>query len=480
MHLLKRCIFLVLKVRSILKYAYNNLKEGVMMSIFKAYDIRGIYNKDFDKETVYKIGYHLPEIVTTDNVLIGYDIRNSSPEIYDYLTRGLLDRDIEVFTMGLATTPSVYFNTVDGDFDLSIQITASHNSKEYNGMKISKEKALPIGYDTGLDKLEKLVNESNIEPNNIQSTKTKDSIIEYHGQYKYLNFLKENQPNIDNLNIIIDASNGMSSLFLNDIFGDEVDYINYEMNGDFPGHDPNPMNEENLKEIKQKIRNNNYDIGVVYDGDGDRVIFLDEKGTFISPDLITAILAEHFLEDESDQYVIHDIRTSRSVSEHIKKLGGKPFMWKVGHAYAKIKMRELDAVVGGELAGHYYFRDFYYCDSGLLTSFIFLNVINNYKRDEGISLSEVIKKIDNYESSGEINFKIDNKQQVMKDVVNYFKEKDEPEEIYDFDGYRLEFQDWWFNIRPSNTEPYLRLVVEAEKIKKLNNKVDLLKRLINK
>lgn len=449
------------------------------MGIFKAYDIRGIYNKEFDKETVYKIGYHLPEVVETNNVLVGYDIRNSSPEIFDYLTRGLLDRDIEVFKMGLATTPSVYFNTVDGDFDLSIQITASHNSKEYNGMKISKKKALPIGYDTGLDKLEELVNESNIDFKNIQSSKRENSIIEYHGQYKYLNYLKEHQPNIENLNIIIDASNGMSSLFLNDIFGDRVDYINYEMNGNFPGHDPNPMNEENLIEIKQKIKNNSYDIGVVYDGDGDRVIFLDENGSFISPDLITAILAEYFLKEESDQYVLHDIRTSRSVSEHIKKLGGKPFMWKVGHAYAKLKMRELDAVVGGELAGHYYFRDFYYCDSGLLTSFIFLDVINQYKKVKGINLSEVIEKIDNYETSGEINFKINNKQKVMKEVVNYFKENEKPKEIYDFDGYRLEFPDWWFNIRPSNTEPYLRLVVEAENSQQLNNKLTLIKKLIN-
>ncbi|MCF8001243.1 MAG: phosphomannomutase/phosphoglucomutase [Halanaerobiales bacterium] len=450
------------------------------MSIFKAYDIRGIYDKDFNKVTVYKIGYHLPEIVECNNVLIGYDIRNSSPEIFDYLTRGLLDRGIEVFSMGLATTPSVYFNTVDGNFDLSVQITASHNSKEYNGMKISKKGALPVGYDTGLNKLEKLVEKSNIRVDNIQSTKRDNSIIEYHGQYKYLNFLKKHQPNTENLNIIMDASNGMTSLFLNDIFGDRVDYINYEMNGNFPGHDPNPMNEENLEEIKQKIKDNNYDIGVVYDGDGDRVIFLDENGTFISPDLITALLAEHFLKDKSNQYVIHDIRTSRSVSEHIKKLGGTPFMWKVGHAYAKLKMRELDAVVGGELAGHYYFRDFYYCNSGLLTSFIFLNVVNKHKKEEGINLSEIIKKIDKYESSGEINFKIDNKQKVIKEVVNYFNENEEPAEIYDFDGYRLEFKDWWFNIRPSNTEPYLRLVVEAKEKKKLNEKVSLLKKLIKK
>src|SRR6056297_2180135 len=449
------------------------------MSIFKAYDIRGVYNKDFNKKDVYKIGYYLPDVIDAEDVLIGYDIRKSSPEIFKHLSRGLIDRGLEVFSMGLATTPSVYFNTVDGDFDLSIQITASHNSKEYNGMKISRQKALPVGYETGLDELEKLVNDSDLDVDKISSENMQDTVKEYHGQYKYLNFLKEHQPNIDSLDIIVDASNGMSALFLNDIFGGEVDYINYEMNGDFPGHDPNPMKEENLTEIREKIDNKDYDVGVVYDGDGDRVIFLDENGRFISPDLITAILADYFLKDDSDQYVLFDIRTSRSVSEYIKKLGGKPYMWKVGHAFAKLKMRELDAVVGGELAGHYYFRDFYYCDSGLLTSFIVLDVLNKYKKEEGIKLSEVIDKIDKYEGSGEINFKIDNKKAAMEKVVDYFNKNSSPDNIYDFDGYRIEFNDWWFNIRPSNTEPYLRLVVEAENKDLLDEKVDLLKGLID-
>lgn len=450
------------------------------MNIFKAYDIRGVYNKDFNKTDVYKIGYYLPDVIEADNVLIGYDIRKSSPEVFKYLSQGLLDRGMEVFSMGLATTPSVYFNTVDGYFDLSIQITASHNSKEYNGMKISKRNALPVGYDTGLDQLEELVVNSDINLGDEKLDKINEEIKEYHGQFKYLCFLKKHKPNIDNLDIIIDASNGMSSLFLKDIFKDNVDYINFEMDGEFPGHDPNPMNEENLSEIRKKIRNKKYDVGVVYDGDGDRVIFLDEKGNFISPDLITAILAEYFLKDNDDQYVLFDIRTSRSVSEYIKKLGGKPYMWKVGHSFAKLKMRELDAVVGGELAGHYYFRDFYYCDSGLLTSFIVLDVLNKYKRDEGIKLSEVINQIDRYESSGEINFTVENKQQIINKVVNYFNEVEKPKEVYDFDGYRLEFDNWWFNVRPSNTEPYLRLVVEATDQKLLDNKVEVIKNLINK
>jgi len=449
------------------------------MSVFKAYDIRGVYNQDFDKYTSYKIGYYLPDIVDSENALIGYDIRKSSPEIFEYLAQGLIDRGIEVFSMALASTPSVYFNTADGDFDLSIQITASHNSKEYNGMKISKRNALPIGYDTGLDQLEELVNKSDIQKEDIIIKDVDSEVNKYHGQFKYLSFLKRHKPNIEKLDVIVDASNGMASLFLKDIFGENVKYINEKMDGDFPGHDPNPMNEENLDEIKSLIHKENYDVGVVYDGDADRVIFLDENGKFISPDLITAILAEYFLKDKTNQYVLYDIRTSWSVKEKIESLGGKPYMWKVGHAFAKLKMRELDAVVGGELAGHYYFRDFYYCDSGLLTSFIVLDVVNQYKVKENKTISELISDINKYKGSGEINFKIDNKKEVMDYIVEYFNDKEPPQKIYDFDGYRIEFNDWWFNIRPSNTEPYLRLVVEADNESLLNGKVKLLKELIN-
>jgi phosphomannomutase len=271
------------------------------MSVFKAYDIRGVYNQDFDKYTSYKIGYYLPDIVDSENALIGYDIRKSSPEIFEYLAQGLIDRGIEVFSMALASTPSVYFNTADGDFDLSIQITASHNSKEYNGMKISKRNALPIGYDTGLDQLEELVNKSDIQKEDIIIKDVDSEVNKYHGQFKYLSFLKRHKPNIEKLDVIVDASNGMASLFLKDIFGENVKYINEKMDGDFPGHDPNPMNEENLDEIKSLIHKENYDVGVVYDGDADRVIFLDENGKFISPDLITAILAEYFLKENTKQ-----------------------------------------------------------------------------------------------------------------------------------------------------------------------------------
>jgi phosphomannomutase len=237
------------------------------MSVFKAYDIRGVYNQDFDKYTSYKIGYYLPDIVDSENALIGYDIRKSSPEIFEYLAQGLIDRGIEVFSMALASTPSVYFNTADGDFDLSIQITASHNSKEYNGMKISKRNALPIGYDTGLDQLEELVNKSDIQKEDIIIKDVDSEVNKYHGQFKYLSFLKRHKPNIEKLDVIVDASNGMASLFLKDIFGENVKYINEKMDGDFPGHDPNPMNEENLDEIKSLIHKEKYDVGVVNDGD---------------------------------------------------------------------------------------------------------------------------------------------------------------------------------------------------------------------
>ena len=200
-------------------------------------------------------------------------------------------------------------------------------------------------------------------------------------------------------------------------------------------------------------------LGIIYDGDGDRVVFVDEKGRFIPPDIMIAVIGMYYLEKEKGN-VLYDIRTSKAVSEYITKLGGTPHMWKVGHAFAKVKLREIKGIFGGELAGHYYFRDFFNCDSGIFASLISLDVISRIKK-EGKLLSELIDSIRKYPNSGEINFRIEQKDEAMERLKNEFTQKERPTAFYDFDGYRIEFKDWWFNVRMSNTEPYLRLVVEA-------------------
>ncbi|MEN8207736.1 MAG: phosphomannomutase/phosphoglucomutase [Candidatus Fermentibacteria bacterium] len=444
------------------------------MKAFKAYDIRGVYGRDFDGETVYRIGFFLPGLLKADKVLVGYDCRESTPDVLSSLVRGITDSGADVYDVGLATTPMVYFATAVHGFGASVQITASHNPAEYNGLKISRTGALPVGYDTGLSELEKMVKTRAVQP------------VVFGGELKelrgvkeeYITFLKKHRGNYSDLKIGIDCSNGMAALLVRDIFGSEPQYLFDRLDGTFPGHPPNPLDEANTADLKRLVLDGGLDVGVIFDGDGDRVMFIDEKGRFIRPDLITGVLGLHFLR-QGNPRVLHDIRTSRGVIEYIEKLGGRPFMWKVGHSHAKMKMRELNAIYGGELAGHYYFRDFFNCDSGMLAAILVLNILSELKKQRK-TFSGLIDSINIYSNSGEINFRVDDKKTTMNSVAEYFTQAEKPAAYYDFDGYRVEYPHWWFNIRPSNTEPYLRLVAEAETPGLLEEKLNKIKELIRK
>jgi len=445
------------------------------LKAFKAYDIRGVYNKDFNKDDVYKIGYFLPKLLEADEVLIGYDDRESTPEIFSALAEGITDCGADVYKIGYATTPMVYYGTAKHNYKASVMITASHNPPEYNGLKISREKALPVGYDSGLKELEKMIENNKVIA---VSKENKGSIKEHNLKDEYIEFQKEYLPDLSELDISIDISNGMTAVIAEEILGSKPHYIYNELDGTFPNHEANPLSAENREDLKELLLENGSDIGLIFDGDGDRVMFLDENGEFISPDLIIALLAEYYINNDRGKNILCDIRTSWSVTEHIEELGGKHFLWKVGHAYAKLKLREIDGICGGELAGHYYYKDFFYCDSGMLTALIVLNVAARLK-SEGRTISQLISELDRYAGSGEVNFKIDNKKEVMEKLKDYFLGKEEPIKFYDFDGYRLEYNDWWFNVRPSNTEPYLRLVVEASDQELLDEKLAEIKEVMD-
>ena len=512
------------------------------MGAFHAYDIRGVYNRDFDKNTVYKIGNFLPGLMNCKRILVGRDARTSSPEIWEYLTKGITDAGADVYDLGLATTPMVYFGTANYGFDCSVQITASHNPKEYNGLKVSGKYSLPVGYDNGLAELERMVNDD--RPCVRSSEKGK--IIEFDVKKDYLLFLSRYKGDYSGLKIAMDLSNGMASLLAKDIFGTSVLYLFDEIDGTFPNHEANPLVAENRAALEKAVAEHKCDVGVIYDGDADRVMFVDEKSQFISPDLMIAVLGHYFLDngdnesnyDGSGNYrsggngscddgngndrngrngnsedgsrddgnghvecrnngkwdvgkghigdrhgnsdvgeenggngnsesgnsgkgiVLQDIRSSKSVAEYLVPMGADVRTWKVGRAYAARKLREIDGLFGGELAGHYYFKDFFYSDSGIMASLIMLDVIAKFKK-EGVALSELVSRISKYKNSGEMNFRIVNKKEAMDKVKDYFVSEESPEAFYDFDGYRIEFKDWWFNIRPSNTEPYLRFIAEA-------------------
>ncbi len=426
------------------------------MGAFHAYDIRGVYGVDFDKDVAYKVGFFLPELLDADKVLVGRDCRVSSDEIHEYLLKGITDAGADVYDMGLTTTPMVYYFTAKHHFDASVMITASHNPKEYNGLKVSRTDALPVGFDTGLGELEqKVLHEE------VVITAPKGKVIDYPVREEYLQFQSQYHYSPDNLNIVIDCSNGMASILVKEIFGDKPCYLFDTLDGTFPNHEANPLEAENIVELQQKVRETHADVGVIFDGDADRVMFVDEHGDFISPDLMIAVLGHYFIEEKDIQgLVIQDIRTSKSVAEYLGKMGREMYIWRVGRAYAAMKLREIDGAFGGEYAGHYYFRDFFYSDSAMIAAQVALRVFSQMK-ERGVSVSQLIARIKRYANSGEINFTIEEKKAAMEAVKAACIAQETPETVLDFDGYRVEFADWWFNIRPSNTEPYLRLIMEA-------------------
>ena len=443
------------------------------MKAFKAYDIRGEWNTDLSESIAYRIGYFLPDVLDTDTYLVGRDMRLSSDTMFEALTRGLTDRGRNVDSIGLSTTPLVYWSTAKYGYGASVQITASHNPKHHNGLKISAANALPDGYDTGLNLLEALVESDKPTP----AYAKKGQIREKNVYADYLAFQKQFVGQLDNLNIAVDCSNGMSSLFAHELIG-KAHYINDNLDGNFPNHEPNPLETNAQEQIKALVKKEKCDIGLLFDGDADRITFIDEKGRFISPDLIIAFLGDFFIGEQHQKgIVLQDIRSSRAIQEYLDRYHAKVETWRVGRAYAALKLRELDGCYGGELAGHYYFRDFYYSDSALLAASIVLRLLAERKA-KGETMSQIIDEITPYSNSGEINFKIERKQDAMNAVRNHFMSLEKPERFLDFDGYRLDYPDWWLNIRPSNTEPYLRFLCEAKSEAKLNEIIATVKAIV--
>ena len=444
------------------------------MGAFHAYDIRGVYGVDFDGDTAYKVGYFLPELLSAGKVLVGRDCRVSSDEIHSRLIEGITDAGADVYDIGLATTPMVYFGTARYGFGASVQITASHNPAQYNGMKVSRENALPVGLDNGLGQIRDWIAAGRECP--VAPVRGKVHKFDIHKDY--LDVLLKYRGDYSGMKIAMDLSNGMAGLYAREIFGDSPSYIFDGLDGRFPNHEPNPLVPANVEALKELVRRTGADVGVIYDGDADRVMFVDEKSRFISPDLMIAVLGHYFLEERGEKgIVLQDIRSSKAVGEYLAPMGAEMHTWKVGRAFAARKLRELDGVYGGELAGHYYFRDFFYSDSGLLASLLILNVIAK-KKSEGISLSRLIDMIAGYCNSGEINFRVEDKAGAMDAVRDMFMSNEKATAYMDFDGYRVEFPKWWFNIRPSNTEPYLRFICEAVTDDLLRQKVDAVRQLL--
>lgn len=445
------------------------------MGAFHAYDIRGVYGVDFDRTTAYKVGYFLPALLGASEVLVGRDCRVSSQEIHDALVEGICDAGADVADIGLSSTPMVYFGTANYGYKASVQITASHNPAEYNGMKVSRENALPVGLDTGLGQIRDWIDEGRPTPPAARRGTVRSKDI----RKDYLDFMLRFKGDYSGLKIAFDLSNGMACLFAHEVFGEGPDYLFDDIDGSFPNHEPNPLVAKNVEPLRQLVLRTGADVGVIYDGDADRVMFVDEKGQFVAPDLIIAMMALYFCDERGEKHprVLQEIRSSKAVGEFLSRYGAELHTWRVGRAFAAPRLRELDGLWGGELAGHYYFKDFFYSDSGLLSSLIVLRIVAALKK-QGKCFSAQIGEIAGYCNSGEINFRVEDKPGAMKAVCEHFSAQQTPLKVMDFDGFRLEFPDWWFNIRPSNTEPYLRFICEARTEELLRDKVDETCRLL--
>jgi len=436
------------------------------MSIFKENDIRGLYPGDWDKNTAWRIGTCLPDIISGKNIVIGRDGRESSDEILEYITKGLTARGVNVTDIGRVDTPAVYFSIGNYDFDGGIMITASHNPVGYNGLKITGKNASPIEYTSGLKKLEGLVVENEIKEKNIIGEINTLDITK-----DYIKYLKGFQTSKKKVKAVFDCSNGAAGRFINSILEDfpgDTTIINREIDGTFPNHGPNPILPENLKQVKDKVKDSGADIGFCFDGDADRVVIIDSSGEVVSPDFLTAVIGLYYFkfhpeEINGNKRVLVDIRSSNSVGEFLSEMGADVVVCPVGHAKIKKLMREENALFAGELTGHYYYRENYYSDSAWISIFRVLSVLSEGNK----TLQELKEDIFKYHFSGELNFKIDDKEIVISKLVEkYFDAK-----INSIDGYRFDYSDWWFIIRKSGTEPLIRLVAEAKSIEILDQKV---------
>ena len=434
------------------------------MSFFKAYDMRGEFGVDFDLDTVYRVGRWLPCVLRPKGAvnadpqrwLVGRDARLSSTALRDALCRGLVESGCLVEDMGLATTPMVYFFTARNGYDASVQITASHNPAAHNGMKVSREGALPVGYATGLAELEKHVLSGALPPPATVPGTWREVAL----RDDFVAWLRARGADLDGLRFAVDCSDGMAGLIARDIFGTEPIYLHDTPDGSFPHHSPNPLDPASRIQLARVVREHKLDVGVIFDGDADRVMFLDEHGAFVQPDYLIPVIARHFLAREPGAAVICDVRTSRGATETLESEGARPVMGKVGHAFAKLLLRESGAVCGGELAGHYYFRDFSFCDSGEWAALLVLEAVAQARR-AGLSFSQLVAPIRRYANSGELNYRIADKRGAVDALLAAARALGAPQRQTMIDGVRFDYPDCWFNVRESNTEPYLRLIAEA-------------------
>ena len=446
------------------------MNQNKLDLIFKAYDVRGIYGDTLTLETAYNIGVAFSEFVQSEKIIVGHDGRTSNLEIFNAVATGIKSKNKDVHYIGTVPTDVVY--SLSGLLDLpGLIITASHNPKEWNGFKFCNSGASPIGVESGLLEIKKLASKNYALPLVLAESK-KEDVTEI-----YINHLKEivNPEHINSsIKFAIDGGNGAIGSVIDSLsskYGINYEGIYMDVDGTFPNHPADPSNPKNLEELVNLVLERNYQFGVAFDGDADRAVFSDDKGNIISGSIMTAIISDWLLAKRGEIKVVHNVNVPPSVTGYLNKKGINLIRSKVGHSYIKQIMRDEDADFGGEHSAHFYLRENFYADSGIVTLLIFLQILS----EKNQTPSELISSYSFFPSSGEINFNVKNVDESIAIVQNSFEK-----EFDTLDGISYFEDDYWFNIRGSNTEPKLRLNAEAKNIEILNELVNKIRNIIER
>jgi len=439
------------------------------VAIFKAYDIRGVFPDELDAAAAYRIGRATARFLGNGPIVVGRDTRTSSPELFGEIVRGVGDEGVDVIDLGLVATPMLYFAVDQLAGAGGIMITASHNPGRYNGFKICRENAIPIGEASGLKQIESIASALADGEAAASQRGAVRSVDVTEGYVDHALAVGSGRPR---LRVAIDGGNGMAAAGLVPLLGRldlEVEALYLEPDCTFPNHEADPLKVENLRDVVDAVKRTGAAFGVAFDGDADRAVFVDDQGEPISSDLITGLLARYQLRKHGGGRVLYDLRSSRATAEEIESAGGEAEMCRVGHSFVKARMREVGAIFAGELSGHFYFRfsPTLVADDGIAAFVALLDVLDS----EGRPLSELVAPLRRYSASGEINRRVDKIEPVLAAIE---AEHADAPEISHLDGLYVRYDSWWFNLRPSNTEPVLRLNLEADTQEQMEKERDAL------
>jgi phosphomannomutase len=437
---------------------------SVPPEIFKAYDVRGIYPSQIDEDVAYRVARGFARVLANLagkpgpaglRVAIGHDMRTSSPALSSAFAEGLAHEGCSVLDIGMVGTEMVYYAVGSRGLDGGVSVTASHNPKDYAGFKLVRAGAVALSGDLGIQDVRRVVESEEFEraPAAEGSVEWADLYEEF--QHHVLDFIEPDV--IRPMEVVLDGGNGMAGPMIGpliDSFPVAEDRLYFEPNGDFPGHEPNPLLEENRKLIIDTVLDRDAELGIAWDGDADRCFFIDDDGEFVPGDFLTALLAEAILVKQPGATIIYDVRASHAVRDTIERLGGRAVVNRVGHAFFKVRMREEDAAFGGEVSGHYYFKDFWYADSGVIPALLVLELLSVKEK----TMTELLAPYrQRYFISGEINSEVSDQEGKMRELAERYSDG----EVSWLDGVSVDYESWHFNVRPSNTEPLLRLNVEG-------------------